>query len=77
MTVMETPLRSVPEPVEGPMDPLDQDPSFEQFFDAERTRLFGALAVMSGNRTEAEEVMQDAFLRVWGTLGSRVRDGVA
>jgi RNA polymerase sigma-70 factor, ECF subfamily len=65
MTVMETPLRSVPEPVEGPMDPLDQDPSFEQFFDAERTRLFGALAVMSGNRTEAEEVMQDAFLRVW------------
>ena len=39
--------------------------SFEDFFDAERTRLFGALALMSGNRAEAEEVMQDAFLRVW------------
>jgi RNA polymerase sigma factor (sigma-70 family) len=65
MTVMETPLRSVPEPVDGQMDPLDENPSFERFFDAERTRLFGALAVMSGNRAEAEEVMQDAFLRVW------------
>jgi RNA polymerase sigma-70 factor, ECF subfamily len=65
MTVMETPLRSVPEPVEWRVDSLDGNPSFERFFDAERTRLFGALAVMSGNRAEAEEVMQDAFLKVW------------
>ena len=65
MTVMATPLRSVPEPVEGQTDPLGEDPSFERFFDAERTSLFGALAVMTGNRAEAEEVMQDAFLRVW------------
>jgi RNA polymerase sigma-70 factor, ECF subfamily len=65
MTVMETPLRSVPEPVEEQQDSLDENPSFERFFDAERTRLFGALAVMSGNRAEAEEVMQDAFLKVW------------
>ncbi len=39
--------------------------SFEAFFDAERKRLFGALSVMTGNRHEAEEIMQDAFLRVW------------
>jgi RNA polymerase sigma-70 factor (ECF subfamily) len=39
--------------------------SFEAFFDAERTRLFGALSVMTGNRHEAEEIMQDAFLRLW------------
>lgn len=39
--------------------------SFEEFFDAERSRLFGVLAVMSRNRAEAEEVMQDAFLKVW------------
>ena len=39
--------------------------SFEEFFDAERARLFGALAVMTGNRHEAEEIMQDAFLRLW------------
>ena len=42
-----------------------RSPLFEEFFHAERTRLFGALAVMSGNRAEAEEVMQEAFLRVW------------
>jgi RNA polymerase sigma-70 factor (ECF subfamily) len=47
------------------MDSLDENSSFERFFDAERTRLFGALAVMSGNRAEAEEIMQDAFLKVW------------
>jgi RNA polymerase sigma factor (sigma-70 family) len=63
---VETPLRSVPEPVEGGRDrPDDRDLSFERFFDSERTRLFGALAVMSCNRAEAEEVMQDAFLKVW------------
>jgi RNA polymerase sigma-70 factor (ECF subfamily) len=65
MTVMTSLLRSVPEPVEGQTDPREEDPSFERFFEAERTKLFGALAVMSGNRAEAEEVMQDAFLRVW------------
>jgi len=39
--------------------------SFEDFFDVERARLFGALSVMTGNRHEAEEIMQDAFLRLW------------
>lgn len=39
--------------------------SFEEFFDAEGTRLFGALVLMGGNRAEAEEIVQDAFLRVW------------
>ena len=57
---MATPIRSVPAPIE-----VAEVVAFEEFFDAERTRLFGALAAMSGNRAEAEEVMQDAFLRVW------------
>jgi len=57
---MATPIRSVPAPIE-----VAEVAAFEEFFDAERTRLFGALAAMSGNRAEAEEVMQDAFLRVW------------
>jgi RNA polymerase sigma-70 factor (ECF subfamily) len=63
MTSMATPLRSVPEQLGEAPDPLGH--SFERFFDAESRRLFGALAVMSGNRAEAEEVMQDAFLKVW------------
>jgi RNA polymerase sigma-70 factor, ECF subfamily len=47
--------------LQGPVD----GPSFEEFFAAERARLFGALSVMTGNRAEAEEIMQDAFLAAW------------
>ena len=65
MTVMATPLRSVPESVPRSRTPWMRTPRSGGFFDAERTSLFGALAVMTGNRAEAEEVMQDAFLRVW------------
>jgi RNA polymerase sigma-70 factor, ECF subfamily len=63
MTSMATPLRSVSEQLDEGPDPLGH--SFERFFDEENRRLFGALAVMCGNRAEAEEVMQDAFLKVW------------
>ena len=38
---------------------------FEAFFEAHRRRLYGALTLVTGNRFEAEEIMQDAFLRVW------------
>ncbi len=38
---------------------------FEDFFDAEHGRLFGALCFVTGDRHEAEEIMQDAFLRMW------------
>ena len=38
---------------------------FEEFFGAEHARLFGALCFMTGDRHEAEEIMQDAFLRMW------------
>src|SRR5436853_2061172 len=39
--------------------------AFELFFEAERRRLFRALYVMTGNAHEAEELAQDAFLRIW------------
>lgn len=58
-------LHAANAPVQGGLEPTSAARSFEEFFDAERVRLFGALAVMSGNRAEAEEVMQDAFLKVW------------
>jgi RNA polymerase sigma factor (sigma-70 family) len=38
---------------------------FEEFFGAEHARLFGALCFVTGDRHEAEEIMQDAFLRMW------------
>src|SRR2546425_1239732 len=39
--------------------------SFEEFFEGERNRLFGALWLLTRDRQEAEEIAQDAFLRLW------------
>jgi RNA polymerase sigma-70 factor (sigma-E family) len=41
--------------------------SFEDLFHTERTRLFRALCVLTGNQAEAEDLAQDAFVRVWST----------
>ena len=62
---MDGPLRAVPatKVVETPV--ADQPRSFEEFFGTEHARLFGALCLVTGDRHEAEEVMQDAFLRLW------------
>ena len=37
----------------------------EDFYDAEAQTLFRRLWLVTGNRSEAEELMQDAFLKVW------------
>jgi RNA polymerase sigma factor (sigma-70 family) len=47
----------------GAPDPGADD--FEAFFLREHPALFRALWLMTRNRHEAEEVMQDAFLRLW------------
>jgi RNA polymerase sigma-70 factor (ECF subfamily) len=39
--------------------------SFEGFFEAHHARLYGTLCLATGNPREAEDVMQDAFLRLW------------
>src|SRR5438093_1207352 len=59
--------------VEDP--PADEEPvaRFEDFFERERTRLFGALVLLTRDRHEAEELMQDAFLRLlerWDRVAS-------
>ena len=61
---MTVPLRAVTSDPEGGSE-HPAAPSFEAFFEAQRARLFGALVVMTGNRAEAEEILQDAFLTVW------------
>jgi RNA polymerase sigma factor (sigma-70 family) len=38
---------------------------FDGFFQAEHRRLYGTLCLVTGNREEAEELMQEAFLRLW------------
>jgi RNA polymerase sigma-70 factor (ECF subfamily) len=44
---------------------LEASTSFEAFYDGESRLLFRRLWLVTGNRAEAEELMQDAFLRVW------------
>ena len=47
-------------------------PSFEEFYEATFRRLFTALCLVTGNRHEAEEVTQEAFVRVferWDRVG--------
>src|SRR6266545_3465379 len=39
--------------------------TFEDLFQAEHQALFRALYLIVGNTQEAEELMQDAFLKVW------------
>jgi DNA-directed RNA polymerase specialized sigma24 family protein len=47
--------------------------AFEDFFEAERRRLYRALCLITGDPGEAEEVAQDAFLHLWERW-DRVRD---
>jgi RNA polymerase sigma-70 factor, ECF subfamily len=51
-------------PVE-PSDILDLASSFELFVDAETVRFHSALRLLARDRAEAEDLMQDAFLKVW------------
>ncbi len=68
---MEAHLRPVP--AESAEEALlaEHASSFEDFYEANHQRLFVALCLVTGNRHEAEEVMQDAFLRIferWGRV---------
>src|SRR3954452_14137837 len=40
-------------------------PSFGDFYGSRHQRLFTALCLVTGNRQEAEEIMQDACLRLY------------
>jgi RNA polymerase sigma-70 factor, ECF subfamily len=40
-------------------------PSFEAFYEDTHARLYTALCLVTGSRHEAEEVVQEAFVRVW------------
>jgi RNA polymerase sigma-70 factor (ECF subfamily) len=61
---MEAHLRAVPAPNVEEAD-LGAYRDFEEFYAANRTRLYTALCLVTGNRQEAEEITQDAFLRVF------------
>ena len=53
---------------EAPVDPLGIDDlatSFAAFVEQESTRFHGALRLLTRNRAEAEDLMQEALLKVW------------
>jgi RNA polymerase sigma-70 factor (ECF subfamily) len=61
----------------SPRRPVDEDRptgagTFEAFFRSHHARLFGALSIATGDGMEAEELMQEAFVRVL-TRWARVR----
>jgi RNA polymerase sigma-70 factor (ECF subfamily) len=60
---MNEPLHLAAVPLDP--EPLEASRSFETFYDAESRTLFRRLWLVTGNRGEAEELMQDAFLKVW------------
>jgi RNA polymerase sigma factor (sigma-70 family) len=53
------------EVVRLPQDDVDSRASFDSFFAEEHERLYKALYFVTGNRQDAEELMQDAFLKLW------------
>jgi RNA polymerase sigma factor (sigma-70 family) len=52
----------------APMDPMEVDDlasTFEAFVDAATARFHGALRLLTRDRAEAEDLMQDSYLNVW------------
>jgi RNA polymerase sigma-70 factor (ECF subfamily) len=59
---MAKPLRLVASDGVTVPEPVTEARSFEQFFEDESRTMYRRLCLVTGNRQEAEEVMQDAFI---------------
>jgi RNA polymerase sigma-70 factor (ECF subfamily) len=55
--------------VSVPAERVETWARFDTFFEEERERLFKALYFITGNREDAEELTQDAFLHLWERWG--------
>jgi hypothetical protein len=58
-------VRAEGEVVRFPTEDVGARARFDSFFAEEHERLFKALYFVTGNRHDAEELMQDAFLKLW------------
>jgi RNA polymerase sigma-70 factor, ECF subfamily len=58
-------VRAEGEVVKFPSERAEAWARFDEFFEEEHERLFKALYFVTGNRHDAEELMQDAFLSMW------------
>ena len=68
MARMETTARAALDSIEDAV-PAEAPRDFEAFFRHEHERLFRALWLLTRDRHEAEEVAQEAFLRLWERWG--------
>jgi RNA polymerase sigma-70 factor (ECF subfamily) len=62
---MDEPIHLVPDRGSSPAPIAERTKRFEDLVDAEHPGLYGALCLITRDRTEAEDVMQEAFLKVW------------
>ena len=58
-------VRAEGEVVAFPQDRVEGWARFDTFFEEQHERLFKALYFVTGNRADAEELMQEAFLKLW------------
>jgi RNA polymerase sigma-70 factor, ECF subfamily len=63
-------MRAEGEVVQFPSERVEAWARFDTFFEEEHERLFKALYFVTGNRHDAEELMQDAFTRLWERWGA-------
>ena len=61
-------MRAEGEVVRFPTERVEAGPSGE-FVEDEHERLYKALYFVTGNREDAEDLAQDAFLKLWGAMG--------
>ena len=59
---MAEPIRLAPDPVR--FRGSEEPPPFEAFFEAEKAGLYSAMCLVTRDRHEAEDLTQDAFVRV-------------
>jgi RNA polymerase sigma-70 factor, ECF subfamily len=70
---METNLRRVPAEAREGAVLAGEATSFEEFYEATFRRVFTALCLVTGDRYEAEEIAQEAFLKMferWDRVGA-------
>jgi RNA polymerase sigma-70 factor (ECF subfamily) len=63
-------MRAEGEVVQFPSERVEAWARFDSFFEEEHERLFKALYFVTGNRHDAEELMQDAFMKLWERWGA-------
>jgi hypothetical protein len=62
-------MRAEGEVVPFPSEHVEVVARFDEFFEEEHERLFKALYFVTGNRHDAEELMQDVFVALWERWG--------